>query len=92
MDTSILVRGALICIGCDIPAAHKVGGFLGHRATKGCSRCKTSFPTEIFGDMADYFNFERSSWEPRTNTEHRAIATKHLKSNTLGRKLKLNME
>ena len=32
---SILVRGALLCVGCDIPAARKVGGFLGHRATKG---------------------------------------------------------
>ena len=31
----ILVRGALLCVGCDIPAARKVGGFLGHRATKG---------------------------------------------------------
>ncbi len=27
---NVLVRGALICVACDIPAARKVCGFLGH--------------------------------------------------------------
>ena len=36
----VVVRAALLCVGCDIPAARKVSGFLGHRATKGCSRCR----------------------------------------------------
>ena len=44
---TILVRGALLCVGCDIPAARKVGSFVGHRATKGCSKCHTSFPKLI---------------------------------------------
>ena len=65
---NIIVHGALICVGCDVPPARKVGGFLGHHATKGCSKCTTSFPTETFGDKA---NFDRSTWEPCTNMEHR---------------------
>ena len=39
----IIVHAALLCIGCDIPATRKVSGFLGHRATLGCSRCLMSF-------------------------------------------------
>ena len=26
----VIIRAALLCIGCDIPAARKVCGFLGH--------------------------------------------------------------
>lgn len=92
LGIGILVRGAVICIGCDIPTARKVGGFLGYRATKGCSRCKTSFPTETFGDKSDYSNFDRSSWELHTNTEHTNIATKHLQSNTLADRKKVEVE
>ena len=71
-----MVRGSLLCVGCDIPAAHKVGGFVSHRATKGCSKCHTSFPTSAFGEKANYSNFDRNSWIPRTNENRRANALK----------------
>ena len=35
----IMVRAALICVACDIPASRKVSGFLSHSAYHGCSRC-----------------------------------------------------
>ena len=35
-NVSITVRAALLCVGCDIPAARKVCGILGYRATMGC--------------------------------------------------------
>ena len=57
----VLVRAALLCVGCDIPAARKVCGFVGHRALKGCSKCLQSFPTAAFGEKADYSNFDKSS-------------------------------
>ena len=44
------IKAYLICAACDIPASRKLGGFLGHAANKGCSRCLKSFPTERFGD------------------------------------------
>ena len=89
---SILVRGGLLCVGCDIPAARKVGGFLGHRATKGCSKCNTSFPTNSFGEKADYSNYNRSSWKARTNEDHRANVMKHLVRNTLAEREKIETE
>ena len=34
-----LIRCALLCVACDIPAGRKVCGFLSHNAHLGCSRC-----------------------------------------------------
>lgn len=76
---SVVVRGALLCVGCDIPAARKVCGFVGHQALKGCSKCLLSFPTTKFGD---YSNFNTSSWPPRTNVSHRQVANQYLQCNT----------
>ena len=67
---STIIRAALICVACDIPAARKVCGFVGHRATMGCSKCLLRFPTESFGDKPDYSNFLRSQWTPHTNSHH----------------------
>lgn len=79
---TVLVRGALLCAGCDIPAARKTCGFMGHRAKKGCSKCYISFPTNAFGEKADYSNFDRATWEARTACTHRRIALSHCNSNT----------
>ena len=38
-----LVRCALLCVACDLPARRKVCGFLSHSAAKGCSKCKKVF-------------------------------------------------
>lgn len=89
---TVIVRAALLCSGCDIPASRKVCGFLGHRATKGCSKCLVSFPTESFGQKADYTNFERSSWDPRTNDSHREIAQKYCLCNTQADQRKIEQE
>ena len=79
---STIIRAALICVACDIPAARKVCVFLGHRATMGCSKCLLRFPTEAFGDKPDYSNFDRSQWTPRTNSHHRSEATNYCACNT----------
>ena len=50
---SVLVRAALFCLACDIPASRKVSGFLSHSAYHGCSRCLKTFPTSTFGEKAD---------------------------------------
>lgn len=47
---SVVVRCALTCVACDIPAARKVCGYVGHNALRGCSRCLKTFPTNCFGE------------------------------------------
>ena len=39
-----IVRCALLCVACDLPAGRKVCGFLGHNARYGCLRCYKTFP------------------------------------------------
>lgn len=62
----VLVRAALICVACDIPAAHKVCGFTAHSALLACSKCSKSFPTEAFGEKADFSAFDREEWPTRS--------------------------
>uniref|UniRef100_A0A1X7U7L0 Uncharacterized protein n=1 Tax=Amphimedon queenslandica TaxID=400682 RepID=A0A1X7U7L0_AMPQE len=68
-DTSqgarVLVKGALMLVSCDIPAARKVRGFLGHAAKLGCSKCLKSFET---GGHVQYAGFEDAPL--RTETSH----------------------
>ena len=54
-----LVRCALLCVSCDLPAGRKVCGFLGHAAWYGCSRCGKCFEVSI-GQM-DYTGFDHDS-------------------------------
>ena len=79
MQNSVIVRAALLCVSCDIPAARKVCGFVGHRA---CTKCLKDFPTESFGDLPDYSGFEREKWPIRTNTTHRQFASEYLACQT----------
>ena len=67
-----ILCAAIICNSADIPACRKVGGFVGHSAVKACSSCLKSFPTEIFGEKADYSGYaDHDTWPVRTVTEHR---------------------
>lgn len=86
----IMVRAALLCSSCDVPAGRKVCGFVGHGARKGCSKCLLSFPTHSFGEKPDYSNFDRSQWNPRTNEQHRGVADQFLNSKT--RATQINIE
>ena len=88
----VLVRGALLCVARDIPAARKVCGFCGHRALRGCSRCKKVFPTERFGDMPDYSGFKHEEWELRTLSDHRKSAQKHQTANTIAEQKTIERE
>lgn len=61
-----LVRCALLCASCDLPAGRKLCGFLSYTAHKGCSRCLKEFKGNP-GEM-DY-----SGWVSRTEIEHRQV-------------------
>ena len=64
-----IVRCALLCCACDLPAGRKVCGFLSHSASLGCSKCLKSFKGSA-GTM-NYSGFDRQSWPLRTNEIHR---------------------
>ena len=63
-----LIRYALLCIACDIPAGRKVCGFLSHNAHFGCSRCLKQF-TGTVGSM-NFSGFDRDNWPSRSGTRH----------------------
>lgn len=78
----ILVRAALLCAGCDIPAARKVGGFVSHNGFRGCSKCLLAFPTAEFGEKADYSNTDLKEWTPRDKLQHKRSAFAHKECKT----------
>ena len=76
-----LVRCALLCVSCDLPAAQKACGFLSYTARLGCSRCLKEFSGRV-GEERDFSGFERSQWPPRLDTQHRENVKKLRKCNT----------
>ena len=67
---TVVVKLALTCVACDIPASRKVCGFLGHNASLGCSKCYKKFNAQFSGPT-DYSGFDRENWRRRSNEEHR---------------------
>ena len=55
----ITICAALTCCSCDIPVTHKLCGFVGHSAKRGCSKCSKLLPslrhnqvlTEMIGQL-----------------------------------------
>ena len=76
-----LVKGALLCISCDLSAAQKTCGFLGHSANLSCPKCLKMSPGEI--GKKDYSGFDRSSWPKRDNTQHRRAVKKIQRCKTI---------
>lgn len=75
------IRGALLCIGCDLPAGRKVCGFLGYNANLGCTRCYQNFGTGVFGKQ-NYSGFDKNAWNRRDNGKHRKAVESILKCKT----------
>ncbi|XP_035697293.1 uncharacterized protein LOC118430485 isoform X2 [Branchiostoma floridae] len=80
-----LYRAALVCLSSDIPAARKCGGFVGHSALRGCSKCLKTFTRARFTTKADYSGFDRTAWTPRVHADHVRYAK-------LGRRAKTKAE
>ena len=79
---TLIIRAALLCIACDVPATRKVCGFVAHNALHGCSKCFCAFPTAVFGEKPDYTNFDCSTWGTRGASQHKEQAIKHRDCNT----------
>lgn len=61
-----LVKGALIPVVCDLPAARRVAGLGGHVCTRFCSECLLN--------LADINDLDTSTWVPRNCDDHRRHA------------------
>ena len=70
MEGTQVVRAVLLCNSSDIPATRKVGGFVGHGAPKGCSRCLKSFACASFSDKPNYSGFNYLAWPKRSLEQH----------------------
>jgi len=79
-----VLRAAVLCVACDVPAARKVCGFLGHTARLGCSKCLKEFVTGSFGDKVNYGGFSECS--ARNESDHREQAQRSLEKNTASSK------
>jgi len=81
----ILVRAALICSTCDIPATRKLCGFVSHSANLGCSKCLKSFAANNEGTesrKSDYSGYNRDDWPSREESVHRDQSTRYLEAST----------
>ena len=80
-NQQVLVRLALSCVSCDIPASRKVVGFLGHNAVKRCNKCYKEFIVRV-GEECDFSGVERENWLLRTEKSHRDDVKKVLEQVT----------
>ena len=87
-SSSVLVRSALVWR----MISRKVCGFVSHNSLLACSRCLKVFPTESFGDKADYSGFDRDIWPPRTLAMHRTYALKHRDAINKGQRKAIEQE
>ena len=88
--TSEVYRAALLCVGCDVPAARKVCGFTGHASCKGCSKCTKHFPGSVTSKI-DFSGFDSPS-PPRTNHKHREEAQEILNQTSAGDRASLEQK
>lgn len=78
---NVVIRLAVICVACDIPAVRKLCGFAGHSACLGCSKCKYKCEHQSWG--MDFSGYDRSEWQMRNSIEHREHASKYLSARTV---------
>ena len=76
-----VVKCAILCVACDIPAGRKLCGFLGHSASLGCSKCYKVFPGSV--GKKDYSGFNRDSWPARTKEKHSMHVNEIVKCSTV---------
>lgn len=86
------IRAALLLVIADLPAVHKLLGFYGYTANRGCSKCAHQFPSYHDGEKSngqklwrrDYGDFHRNTEFPlRDDATERANALRHRTASTV---------
>lgn len=80
----------LIGLSSDILATRKAGGFVGHNATKACSRCLKDF--HRVNDHVDCSGFNRDSWIRRSHSLHCLQARRALTAQTQAARKEIEKE
>jgi len=78
-NINIIIRLAIACVSCVIPATRKVCGFLSHHANLGCNKCYKDFSSKT--DL-----FDRENWKARTGVKHRKECRKIQSKKTKSKK------
>lgn len=86
------IQAALLCVSSDIPASRKLSGFVGHSATKACSKCLKSFLPASFGLKSDYSGFNRNFWPKRDLKDHKEQGMKWKHAITLAQRHEIERE
>ncbi len=85
-----VVRCALLCAACDLPAGRKLCGFLSYNACYGCTRCWKKFPGGV--GSRDFSGFDRNNWPIRNEEEHRNYGNMLLSCTTKAQKSKIEKD
>ena len=83
-------RAALLCVACDLPAAHKVCGFLSHSSSHSCSKCMQIFPYDNANHKIDYSGI--SLFPPRSHSDQKEHGLDALKAKSLSDQEKIEHE
>ena len=83
-----LIKGALLCAACDLPAGRKLCGFLSFNAKYGCTRCWEEFSGGV-GNL-DFSGFDTDKWKLRSLEEHREVGDRLLACRTKNDSQKLS--
>lgn len=89
-NKNVIVKLAVMCVGCDVPATRKLCGFLGHTANLGCSKCYKVFPGTV--GNKDYSGFDRDQWQKREIKDHSLRIDKVLGAKTKSEKSNLESD
>ena len=76
-----VVKCALLCVCCNLPAGRKVCGFLSYSAKLGCSRCLKEFSGSV-KEQRDYSGFDHAQWPPKNVDDHRKLVDELKKCRT----------
>lgn len=58
----------------------------------GCSKCQKKFPTDSFGEKADYSGFDTENWIDRKDKDQKKYALEYLLASTLSQQKSIERE
>ena len=88
----VCVRAAVTCCTCDIPATRKLCGFVGHCATRGCSKCSKEFKYDKDSNKMNFSGYNKEEWPIRDLSVHHQQCENHLLSQTKSQRQSIEKE
>jgi hypothetical protein len=87
------IRGALMLVNCDIPAAKKVSGFTAINSMVPCHKCSNVFPAQrMHMNLRCFGNFDEKTLKKRDNISNREQANLWINAGTMAEREKIEHE